>query len=108
MAPFPFGQATVRGLLVMPPPQATPAQPIEVGATIWRRVSNGPEESSGIAIRNTMFEGDVENWLRQASEKPGSQNLDVAWRLPISAPWAAAWPSRSNETNVLRKQSIVG
>ncbi len=50
---FPFGHATTSGFSVIPPPQAKPAHPREVGDIIWSIVSNGAEDVSGIAIRYT-------------------------------------------------------
>lgn len=60
VALLPLGQATVSGFPIMPPPQAKPAQPMETGAVIWRRVSKGAEPASGTAMRKVGFEALLE------------------------------------------------
>jgi hypothetical protein len=59
VAPFPFGQTTVNGLSVIPPPHENPAHPSEMGETICRSVSNGVlvVALSGTAMRKTGMEG---------------------------------------------------
>lgn len=45
----PLGQAIVKGLYVMPPPQEKPTQPISTGAVTWRITGKGAAATSGIA-----------------------------------------------------------
>ena len=53
---LPFGQATVSGFNVIPPPQANPVHVKATGEIISRIVSNDDEESEGMARRKMGFD----------------------------------------------------
>ncbi len=87
--PLPFAQPTVNGLLAIFPPHARPAHPaVATGATTWRRMSNGADATSGMAMRKVRS-------LTWVSEKqmlvPPGQNLCVTSCLFSTA--AAEAPS---------------
>lgn len=76
VALLPFGQATVKGLPVIPPPHENPAQPRATGAVICRTASKGAAVASGMARRKTGLDGLVLTSRKQIDDD-GGQYLEV-------------------------------
>lgn len=72
---MPFGHASVSGFAIIPPPQAKPTHVHDTGATICRIVSNGPDWTSGIAIRKTGFAAPRETSAKHTLGEVGLQYL---------------------------------